>query len=219
LVTGVQTCALPISRRPPPLTQSRSLSNRTPEARDRLQRQLDRRSGNLIYAPPSPRYAEPMRIVLLTAALVAGVVCHAAERAWQTGTWGDVSTRRQMIDFGPGSSSFGPPRPGVEMRALADVSVYVIETDTLRIAMGGTPARLVSDRLVGAERERDRSHRARRRRFRLRAGEHDVGRGRAREVRADEVMARTFLLIGALGGVVGVALGAFGAHGLRGGLG
>jgi len=29
-------------------------------------------------------------------------------------------------------------------------------------------------------------------------------------------MARTFLLIGALGGVVGVALGAFGAHGLRG---
>jgi len=81
-----------------------------------------------------------MRIVLLTAALVAGVVCHAAERAWQTGTWGDVSTRRQMIDFGPGSSTFGPPRPGVEMRALADVSVYVIETDTLRIEMRDTVA-------------------------------------------------------------------------------
>ena len=29
-------------------------------------------------------------------------------------------------------------------------------------------------------------------------------------------MARTFLLIGALAGVLGVALGAFGAHGLRG---
>ena len=80
-----------------------------------------------------------MRIGLLTAAVVAGVVvCHAAERAWQTGTWGDVSTRRQMIDFGPGSSSFGPPRPGIQMRALADVRVYVIETDTLRIEMRDT---------------------------------------------------------------------------------
>lgn len=79
-----------------------------------------------------------MRIVLLTAIFAAGVTGYAAERAWQTGTWGDVSTRRQMIDFGPGSSTFGPPRPGVQMRALADVRVYVIETDTLRIEMRDT---------------------------------------------------------------------------------
>ena len=81
---------------------------------------------------------EPMRTFLIAAVVAAGVVCHAGERAWQTGTWGEVSTKRQMIDFGPGSSTFGPPQRGVQMRALADVNVYVIETDTLRIEMRDT---------------------------------------------------------------------------------
>ena len=33
----------------------------------------------------------------------------AAERRWQTGTWGDVTTKRRLIDFGPGASPFGRP--------------------------------------------------------------------------------------------------------------
>lgn len=63
------------------------------------------------------------------ACLLATAAVHAAERRWQTGTWGEVSTTRQMVDFGPGSSGFGPPNAGLQMRALANVRVFVIETD------------------------------------------------------------------------------------------
>jgi hypothetical protein len=69
---------------------------------------------------------------LLVLALAATAT--AAEKQWQTGTWGDVTTSRQMVDFGPGSSSFGSPKPASpSMRAMADVYVYVIETDEIHL--------------------------------------------------------------------------------------
>jgi hypothetical protein len=73
--------------------------------------------------------------VALVAALAPG---RAAERQWQTGTWVDVTTKRQLLDFGPGSSGFGPPNAGLQMRALADVRVFIIETDTLRLELRDT---------------------------------------------------------------------------------
>jgi hypothetical protein len=64
--------------------------------------------------------------------LVASV-CHAADRLWQTGTWTDVSIKRQLVDFGPGASPFGGGQSTPAMRAMADTRTYVIETDALRI--------------------------------------------------------------------------------------
>ncbi len=81
--------------------------------------------------------------VLLVLLSVAGVSL-AAERHWQTGTWRDMTTRRKMIDFGPGSSGFGGPGaarpgpPGPTMRAMADVRTFVIETDDLRLDLEDT---------------------------------------------------------------------------------
>jgi hypothetical protein len=77
-------------------------------------------------------------------ATVAALLClltaapAAADRHWQTGTWGDVSSTRQMVDFGPGQSSFGPPNAGLQMRALAEVRVFVIETDDATYEMRDT---------------------------------------------------------------------------------
>src|SRR4051812_39451160 len=59
----------------------------------------------------------------------------AADRKWQTGKWIDVGTKRQMMDFGPGATSFDPRGRGLSMRAMADVRTYVIETDDLRIEL------------------------------------------------------------------------------------
>jgi hypothetical protein len=59
----------------------------------------------------------------------------AADRHWQTGTWTDVSVKRQMIDFGPGSTPFDRGQSAPTMRALADVHTYVLETDTLRLEL------------------------------------------------------------------------------------
>lgn len=67
--------------------------------------------------------------------LVATAVCSAADRHWQTGTWTDVSVRRQMIDFGPGSTPFDRGRGTPAMRAMADVRIYVIETDSVRLEL------------------------------------------------------------------------------------
>jgi hypothetical protein len=76
-----------------------------------------------------------MRLAILFA-LVAIVAVSAAERHWQTGKWIDVSVKRRMIDFGPGSSPFGGGQSSSPaMRAQADVRVYVIETDTLRLEL------------------------------------------------------------------------------------
>ena len=76
-----------------------------------------------------------MRIALPFILLVATTVCTAADRQWQTGTWTDVSVKRQMIDFGPGSTPFDGGRRAPAMRALADVRIYVIETETVRLEL------------------------------------------------------------------------------------
>jgi len=67
--------------------------------------------------------------------LLVASVCYAAERHWQTGKWTDASVKRQVVDFGPGSSGFGRPNSTPSMRAMADVRTYVIETDRLRLEL------------------------------------------------------------------------------------
>ena len=85
---------------------------------------------------PALNYRMRAPIVMATLACVAlAGPGGAADRQWQVGAWADVSVKRQMFDFGPGSSAFGPPRAAPTMRALADVRVYVIETDNLRIEL------------------------------------------------------------------------------------
>jgi hypothetical protein len=51
------------------------------------------------------------------------------------GTWTAIDVKRQLLDFGPGASGFGPPNSAPSMRAMADVRVYVIETEELRIEL------------------------------------------------------------------------------------
>ena len=55
----------------------------------------------------------------------------AADRKWQTGTWGEITTTRRVVDFGPGASGFGRPGTTLEMRAMADLRHFVIETDEM----------------------------------------------------------------------------------------
>src|SRR5438552_18193542 len=75
--------------------------------------------------------------VVLVAAL--GACAIAAERKWQTGKWGEVTTTRRMVDFGPGSSPFGGPgSSSPSMRAMADVRHFVIETDQVRLELEDT---------------------------------------------------------------------------------
>jgi hypothetical protein len=74
-------------------------------------------------------------LIVLMATTVASVV---ADRKWQTGTWGDVTTKRKLIDFGPGASPFGRAGAQPSMRAMADVRNFVIETEALRIEMEDT---------------------------------------------------------------------------------
>jgi hypothetical protein len=76
-----------------------------------------------------------MRSRVAVVLLILASVASAAERQWQTGTWTDVGVKRQFVDFGPGSSGFGPPNAGLTMRALADVRTYVIETADLRLEL------------------------------------------------------------------------------------
>ncbi|MEO8260124.1 MAG: hypothetical protein ABI868_22450 [Acidobacteriota bacterium] len=78
------------------------------------------------------------RTIALLIVLMATTVSVAAERQWQTGTWGDVTTRRKLIDFGPGASPFGRGATKPSMRAMADIRNFVIETDALRIEMEDT---------------------------------------------------------------------------------
>jgi hypothetical protein len=73
-------------------------------------------------------------IVLVSVAVTTLV----AERHWQTGTWADVTTKRKLIDFGPGASPFGRAGSQPAMRAMADVLLFVIETDDLRLEMEDT---------------------------------------------------------------------------------
>ena len=91
-------------------------------------------------------------IALLILLMSAAASSLAAERQWQTGTWGDVTTKRKLIDFGPGASPFGRARTQPSMRAMADVRNFVIETDSLRIEMEDTVpvGRRSIDPIVGA---------------------------------------------------------------------
>jgi hypothetical protein len=75
--------------------------------------------------------------VIVVAAI--GVLAIAADRKWQTGTWGEVTTKRKMVDFGPGSSPFGQPgAASPSMRAMADIRHFVIETDEMRLELEDT---------------------------------------------------------------------------------
>jgi hypothetical protein len=65
---------------------------------------------------------------------LSAVVC-AADRRWQTGMWTAADTKRQMIDFGPGATPFERGSSTPALRALADVSTYVIETADLRLEL------------------------------------------------------------------------------------
>jgi hypothetical protein len=77
-----------------------------------------------------------MRCAILCLLAFASVAA-AADRHWQTGKWVDVSVKRRMVDFGPGASPFGggQQRPAPTMRAMADVRLYVIETEELRLEL------------------------------------------------------------------------------------
>src|SRR4249920_2755217 len=77
----------------------------------------------------------PMPRLIASLALVAAMAAAtgAADRKWQTGTWGDITITRKVVDFGPGSSGFGRPGSAPQMRALADLRHFVIETDEMRI--------------------------------------------------------------------------------------
>ena len=50
-----------------------------------------------------------MRRILVL--LLVASVASAGERHWQTGKWTDSDVKRQVVDFGPGSSGFGRPNP------------------------------------------------------------------------------------------------------------
>jgi len=78
----------------------------------------------------------PRIAVVLLGVTLAWAAVAAAEKQWQTGTWGDIGTARQMVDFGPGSSPFGGGRTSAPpMKAMADIRTYVIETDTLHLEL------------------------------------------------------------------------------------
>jgi len=74
----------------------------------------------------------PLIASLLLVATMAGAGA-AAERKWQSGTWGDITITRRVVDFGPGASGFGRPGATPQMRALADLRHFVIETDEIRV--------------------------------------------------------------------------------------
>jgi hypothetical protein len=77
-----------------------------------------------------------MRHALLVGILLlCGTGPEAADRHWQTGTWTEVRVSRQVVDFGPGSTPFDRASSAPAMRAMADVHVYVIETETLRLEL------------------------------------------------------------------------------------
>ena len=92
------------------------------------------------------------RTIALLILLMSAAGTLAAERHWQTGPWGDVTTKRTLIDFGPGASPFGRAGTQPSMRAMADVRNFVIETDALRIEMEDTVpiGRRSIDPVVGA---------------------------------------------------------------------
>jgi hypothetical protein len=77
-------------------------------------------------------------LTLFLAPIAMLAVCVAAERRWQTGVWGDITTKRRIVDFGPGASGFGRPGGSPSMRAMADVRRFIIETDGMRLELEDT---------------------------------------------------------------------------------
>jgi hypothetical protein len=71
----------------------------------------------------------------LVLSALAGSTLHAADRQWQVGTWTKVDVARQIVDFGPSSSGFGPATSSPAMKAMADVHTYVIEAGDLVIEL------------------------------------------------------------------------------------
>jgi hypothetical protein len=69
-----------------------------------------------------------MRALTFALACLIASSAVAADRKWQTGTWGEISTARQMVAFGPGQSSFDPPNAALQMQAMAEVRVFTIVT-------------------------------------------------------------------------------------------
>ena len=100
----------------------------------------------------APSYTSCVRAVVLSVVCLGAVGVLAAERHWQTGTWAEASTKRQMVDFGPGQSGFGPPSDGIQMQALAEVRTFVIETEDTRYELQDTVpiTRRSIDVVVGA---------------------------------------------------------------------
>ena len=90
--------------------------------------------------------------VLMSGVLALAAILSAAERRWQTGTWIDADTKRQMVDFGPSATPFGRGGATPAMRAMADVNTYVIETADLRLELKDVVAigRKSIDAVVGA---------------------------------------------------------------------
>jgi hypothetical protein len=74
-------------------------------------------------------------LVLLAWVASDGATPSAAERHWRTGACTKVDVSRQLVDFGPGQGPFGPPPPAgqMNMKAMAEVRIYVIETADLYI--------------------------------------------------------------------------------------
>jgi hypothetical protein len=95
-----------------------------------------------------------MRTTWISLTLVATLLSlagAAAERHWQTGKWADVTTKRRIVDFGPGASGFGRPGSTPQMQAMADIRRFVIETDDLHLEIEDTVSvgRRTFDAVVG----------------------------------------------------------------------
>ena len=80
----------------------------------------------------------PRAVTVMMALMTMVGVGRAADRQWQTGTWGEVGSKRQLVDVGPGSSGFGPPGTTPAVRAMANVRIYVIETADVRLELQDT---------------------------------------------------------------------------------
>jgi hypothetical protein len=85
--------------------------------------------------PPAPAPLLRLTAAALLGLLMLAVTVGAADKNWQEGIWGEIGTKRQIVDFGPGASPFGRPGSSPSMRALADVHTYVIETDDLHLEL------------------------------------------------------------------------------------
>jgi hypothetical protein len=78
------------------------------------------------------------RFLALSIVVATVILAAAADRKWQTGIWADITTKRRIVDFGPGASGFGRPGTTPQMQAMADVHRFIIETDQARIEIEDT---------------------------------------------------------------------------------